>query len=133
MKTLITFLLTFALFISVALCLSDLDLQAQSGQLWPDIVAYGDAKAKDATVRADKLAARQVFLDKLLVVATAALNSGDLSEMKTLISTAVDEAKQTDAEIKIAELRAVQVAEAEAAAKRAAELQAEIDALESKN
>lgn len=132
MKQLIlTALVILALFPPAARSISDFDLQTQSGQLWPDIVAYRATAVAEVEARAAKAAAKAKRYDELLAAAQTALESGDLSALKALLETKVADELQTEKERQIADLQAQKVQADEDATKRKEEIDVKIAALQS--
>jgi hypothetical protein len=105
------------------------ELQTQSGQLWPHIVAYGEALTADANARATKAEKKADRFDKFLKVAESALESGDLSQLKALLQPAVEDEKQSEKARKVKELRGEKDAVDAEAAVRKAKIDEEIEKL----
>jgi hypothetical protein len=73
--------------------MTDFDLQTKSGQLWPDIVAYGQARD-----------ARIAVLEAFLAKAKEAFNAGDFDSAKTILNAEIGKVEQSDTVRKKAEL-----------------------------
>ncbi len=131
MKQLIlTTLILLALLSPAARSISEFDLQTKSGQLWPDIVAYRADAVKEVEARATKAEAKAKRYDDLLSVAQTALESGNLSALKALLETKVEDEKQTEKERQIADLEAQKVQADADAAKRKDEIDVKIAAIQ---